>query len=138
MKYYIASKLENSTKVKSLANAFTELGWEQTYDWTVHGSVHDKGEEVLQQVTLQELGGVKKADAVIIVLPGGRGTHAELGAALAYNKPVFIWGQQPEDFIQDGYTCSFYFNPNVQRVEGSALKLVRMMIEFCKEHGLFK
>ena len=138
MKYYIASKLENAVAVKTLAYAFEQLGWKQTYDWTAHGSVHDEGEEVLRQVTLKELGGVKEADVVVVVLPGGRGTHAELGAALAYNKPVFVWGQQPEDFIQDGYTCSFYFNPNVQRVEGAAIKLVRRLVDFCKENGLFQ
>ena len=130
MKYYIASKLENAVAVKTLAHAFSELGWEQTYDWTTHGSVHGKGDEVLQHVTLKELGGVKEADVVVIVLPGGRGTHAELGAALAYNKPVFVWGLQPEDFIQDGYTCSFYWNPAVRRITGDMLKLVMSLYEF--------
>lgn len=132
MRFYIASRLDNAHKVRKLAAHLKRFGWEQTYDWTLHGSVQGCGEDVLREVSLKELDGVKAADAVVVILPGGRGTHAELGAALALNIPVFVWGEKDEDFIQDGYTCSFYWNPLVKRVTGGMLDLVMAAFEFNK------
>lgn len=135
MKFYIASKLANAHQARKLAAHLKRFGWEQTYDWTLHGSVHGLGEDVMQEVTLKELGGVKDAEVLVVVLPGGRGTHAELGAAIALKKPVFIWGEKHEDFIQDGYACSFYWNPVVRRITGDMLKLVTALYEFSNAQG---
>lgn len=129
MKFYIASKLENAERVSALARVLKAYRWEQTYDWTTHGSVKDEGEERLTEVAENEIEGVRQADVVIVLLPGGRGTHAELGAANIMNKPVFIWSETDEPFRDGEPTCAFYWNRNVTRVVGDKLKLLE---------GLFK
>lgn len=112
MKYYIASRLENAEAVKRMASRLNEVGWIQTYDWTTHGSVQEKGLERIEQVAQAELIGVREADVVIVLMPGGRGTHVELGAAIAYKKPVILFAEDGQ-LLQDGRTCAFYHHPQV-------------------------
>lgn len=124
MKFYIASKLENAERVKELAGILKGWGWQHTYDWTTHGSVKNEGEGRIQEVAQNEIDGVKDADFVIVLLPGGRGTHAELGAANVLEKHVFVWGESEEYFILDDRTCSFYWNKNVTQIKGDLMHLV--------------
>lgn len=129
MKFYIASKLENAATVSYLAAVLKEkFGWEHTYDWTVHGSVQGEGEARLTEVAEYELNGVRKADIVIVLLPGGRGTHVELGAALALGKRVYIWAETNEYFLHDERTCVFYWNNRVTRVVGDIKLLIEVLI----------
>lgn len=130
MNFYIASKLENADNVKVVANVLKARGWKQTYDWTVHGSVQDSGEEVLTKVAEKEIHGVRESDIVIVLLPGGRGTHAELGAANITGKKVFIHAFDDSYFLQDGNTCAFYWNMNVTRVIGDYLLLLEKVFEY--------
>ena len=115
LRFYIASKLDNAPAVRELRDALVERGWIHTYDWTVHGSVQGQGHERIQSIALAEAEGVRTADFVIVLLPGGRGTHTEFGMALALNKIVFLVGDVERDF-SDGYTCAFYHHPWVLRL----------------------
>lgn len=128
LKFYIASKLENAELVSSVAEVLKSLGWKHTYDWTVHGSVQGEGEARLTEVAEYELNGVRKADIVIVLLPGGRGTHVELGAALALGKRVYIWAETNEYFLHDERTCVFYWNNRVTRVVGDIKLLIEVLI----------
>ncbi len=130
LKFYIASKLENARLVSSVAEVLKSLGWEHTYDWTTHGSVQGEGEERLTEVAENELEGIRQADIIIVLLPGGRGTHAELGAANIERKPVFIWGAVASFFLSDARTCSFYWNPNVTRVYGHIFELFKAVFKY--------
>jgi nucleoside 2-deoxyribosyltransferase len=121
MKFYIASKLENAEMVKRVANVLKAAGWEHTYDWTEHGSVKNEGDARLAQVAEAELSGVMNADVVIVILPGGRGTHAELGMALAgrrRDKKIIICAETDDAFQLDDRTCAFYWNYGILRVVG--------------------
>ena len=116
MKIYIASKLENYLQVQALRDALLAAGHSITYDWTLHGSVHGQGEDRLREVAAAERNGVLQADLVIVLLPGGRGTHAELGMANALGKPVIIFSSFNEPFDEyGGTTCAFYWNENVMQ-----------------------
>lgn len=130
MKFYIASKLENAENVKRLAKVLKAFGWIHTYDWTKHGSVQKEGEQRIKEVAAMELNGVRNADVVIVLLPGGRGTHAELGAANIAEIPVFIHAYDDKLFLQDGNTCAFYWNKNVTRVVGDELVLLEKIFEY--------
>lgn len=110
MKVYIASGLENAPRVQQLRNALAEVGISLSYDWTTHGSVQDQGPARIAQVAALEQRGVLEADAVVILLPGGRGTHTELGIALGSGKPVLVFGPRQG---ADGNECCFYYSPNV-------------------------
>lgn len=130
MKFYIASRLENAEDVKKLAAVLKAYNWEQTYDWTEHGSVQHEGEQKLAFVAENEMQGVREADVIIVLLPGGRGTHAELGAANVLKKPVFIWAATEDYFKHDERTCAFYWNFNVTRVVGDKLKLLETLFNY--------
>lgn len=136
MKFYIASKLENAENVIRIANVLKARGWIHTYDWTKHGSVQKEGEQRIKEVAQNEIRGVKNADIVIVLLPGGRGTHAELGAANVLDIPVFIHASDDSLFLQDGNTCAFYWNSNVTRVIGDELELLEEI--FAYENALPK
>lgn len=110
---YIATTLDNWAAHNRVADRFRQRGWEVTYDWTTHGSV--AGDEVLaRQVAINEIQGVLDADVVVVLLPGGKGTHTELGAALAQGIPVILCA--PEGLPADGRYPSFYRHPLVVTV----------------------
>ena len=118
MKFYIASKLENAEIVKRVAAVLKAAGHEHTYDWTEHGSVQGEGEARLREVAENERQGVLDADMVIVILPGGRGTHAELGMAAAWERPIMICAETDELFQADTHTCAFYWLYAVDRIVG--------------------
>lgn len=123
--YYIATGLENVDEAKALHVLLQENGWVPTYDWTTHGSAPERVDEISQL----ELDGVVRADIVFVILPGGKGTHAELGAALAKSRlteletcfsesHVVIFGDNPSvQFERVKGTCVFYWHPAVTRVD---------------------
>jgi|GEM_PF-181155 Nucleoside 2-deoxyribosyltransferase. len=129
MKFYIASKLENYEQVQRLANLLKQSGWEHTYDWTVHGSIKSPNLETLKSIGQNEYDGVKNADIVIVLTPQGRGTHVELGIAIALNKIVYICHEDDTYFQCDYNTSAFYWLPNVKHFVGSvedlAVKLLK-------------
>jgi hypothetical protein len=112
VRFYIASKLENAAAVRALASRLVSFGWTWTYDWTAHGSVQDSGPERIREVAVAEAVGVTSADLVIVLLPGGRGTHAELGIAIGHwlakcSPEVAIFGTLT-DGDPNGRECAFY------------------------------
>lgn len=116
MKFYIASKLENAARVRELAEALKARGWRQTYDWTVHGSVRGDRER-LKETACAEWGGVQDADIIIVLLPGGRGTHTEFGMALAMGKDIVLHSEDPAPFEPASEeTSAFYWAPGVTRL----------------------
>lgn len=119
MKFYLATSLGACARAELVANHLTfEAGHQPTYAWWKHGAIGNEGEARLIQVAQLELAGVRDADVVIVLLPGGRGTHAELGMALALNKPVIVWDPTGSAFRVNDETCSFYWHPNVHGMRG--------------------
>lgn len=117
MKYYIATKLENHVSHNDLRDWLTSLGHIVTYDWTQHGPVYPLGVDVIREVAEKEIQGVIDADYVIVLWPGGRGTHAELGAAIAANKSVIFYSPVDDHHKATKETCAFYHHPNVKRFD---------------------
>ncbi len=111
MKFYIASRLDNAANARKVADYLRYRGWEQTYDWTVHGLVTDRNQ--LEEISLREIHGVIDADVLFVLLPGARGTHTELGAAIATCRPIVILAHNQEAFERDGHLCVFYRHPMV-------------------------
>jgi hypothetical protein len=118
VRIYIASGLDNLAEAKRVADMLEDLGHIITYRWFDHGPAGSSIER-LQEVSVKEVEGVRSADVVLVLLPGGRGTHVELGGGLLTNKPVIIWDYTRTAFTVDNTTCAFYWHPNVYRVEGS-------------------
>jgi nucleoside 2-deoxyribosyltransferase len=127
MKFYIASRLENYEQVQYLRDRLKEQEWTHTYDWTQHGSVKTISTEILKEVAEKEFQGVVDADVVIVLTPQGRGTHVELGIALALGKKVFIWHENDKYFKCTDDTSSFYWLSNVNRIYGTIEELIRIV-----------
>lgn len=135
-RYYIATGLDNAPRAKELKAVLDAKGWHHTYDWTVHGSVQRDPEKIVD-AAFAEMFGVYSAGVFIVLLPGGRGTHVELGAAIiskvvaralndalqvarvmddvrCADKKIAIYSENAEkDFGFGGETCAFYHHPAV-------------------------
>lgn len=131
MKFYIASRLENADQVRYLRDRLTANGWVCTYDWTKHGSVQREAASVIGAVAEAEARGVAEADIVIVLLPGGRGTHCEIGMGIALEKAVFLVSfseeAQAADFGTEGTTCAFYHHPCAVQCRGFAELMQRLI-----------
>lgn len=114
MKYYIATKLENHAEHNRLMAKLSDKGHQITYNWTTHGPVYKSGIERVIEVSQLEHKGVVMADVVIMLWPGGRGTHVELGMAIALNKKVAIVTDVEDHHGATQETCAFYHHPNVK------------------------
>lgn len=117
MRVYIATALERAADHNRVRDVLVARGHAITYDWTAHGSVKDEGEARIAEVAALEAAGVRAADVVVVLLPGGRGTHAELGMAIALGKPIVVVGVPTGRFFEVGApTCAFYYAPTVRRI----------------------
>jgi hypothetical protein len=115
LKFYVATSLSNAAAQRAIATRLEEHGHTLTYDWTAHGSVQNEPMSTKRLIAISEIDGVLSADVVVVLLPGGNGTHVELGMAIAAKKMVIVVGKQK----RDGYECIFYHSPQVHRI-GSA------------------
>ena len=115
MNFYVASGLKNVEQVRLVSNRLKQNGWTHTYDWTIT-LLDDSNISIVAQ---EEFEGVKKADVVIILNPKGRGTHVELGMAIAFNKKIYIYDGDGSVFDNINQTVTFYWLPQIKRVSGT-------------------
>lgn len=126
MNFYVASGVENAARVNEAALVLQQNGHRRTYDWTTHGSVRDAAASQKATVALSESTGVAAADLTVLLLPGAKGTHAELGMAIAAAtaakdagkeaKRILIWSESSAPFDGTEGFCVFYFHPCVERI----------------------
>ncbi len=126
MKFYIASKFENAAQVQAVRDVLVAAGHTHTFDWTRCGLATSAHE--LAEVGAAEMDGVAAADVVIVLLPGGFGTHVELGAANALGIPVLLVAPT-EDDLKGAKPCPFYWNANVRRFWGASDRLGGFLAE---------
>ena len=108
MKFYIASSLVNYEQVRDLSRLLRNAGWEHTFDWTLYCPVKENDAETLMSVGEKEYEGIRQSDVVIILTPQGRGTHIELGMAIALNKIIYLCHHDDTYFKCDKNTSTFY------------------------------
>lgn len=121
MNIYVASGLENRARAAMLISCIEDCGHRITYDWTKHGDVRDKGEDAMCATACNEVEGVANAELLIVLLPGGKGTHTELGIALATraHKRIWMWSEDTAVFGGGSATCVFYHHPAIERLSCS-------------------
>lgn len=126
MKYYVASGVANAGRVNMVAQALNQKGYERTYDWTTHGSVADAPDENKRAVAGREAAAVMEAELVVLLLPGGFGTHGELGLSIAtaQNKRILVWSETEAPFSGESGFCVFYHHPAVERMTCSFEELL--------------
>lgn len=116
MKYYIATSLSRAIAHNRLRDSLNSLKYEIAYDWTSHGSVKSVSLKRLQEVAVCELNGILQSDFVVVLLPGGHGTHLEMGFALGQGKKIFLHSEEPSLFELGSQTNAFYHHPNLIRL----------------------
>lgn len=129
MRFYIAARWGRKELVRALAAPLAAAGHEWTHDWTQE--IESEGWR--ERACADDTRGVLSADLVIMVLPARRGAHVELGIALAAGKRILICMDRPEDEIEDGYGCPFYYGPNTDRLAGSFHDWVREVLRVAHE-----
>lgn len=123
MKFYIASSFANQEMVKKLSRLLMQKGHEQTYDWTMNDRADSA--EALSRIGQLEKNAVSACDVFFILLPGGKGSHIELGLALAGEKKVFLFSET-DVFSDISMSTTFYHLPEVERVIGTLEDLAEM------------
>lgn len=125
-KFYIGSGIKNSKLVNYYSKTLEEKGWTQTYNWTKKISGTKTIEELIEIAKLEKQG-IIDADVVIILLPAGRGTHIELGMAIAQNKKIFLCAGTKEEFDINN-TVNFYQLPEIVKLTGNADENINKII----------
>ena len=92
-------------------------GYVNTYDWTHERVGGDAGKVTLGDLRFigqRERDAVIAADVVVILLPGGKGTHVELGIAIAQGRRTIL--HSPDEVINNLETTStFYHLPELEK-----------------------
>jgi nucleoside 2-deoxyribosyltransferase len=121
MKFYVASGFQNKEQVRNVSADLKKNGWHHTYDWTQNKRADNL--EDLQQIGILEKEAVAEADIVLVLLPGGKGTHIELGLAIAGNKKIFLYSPD-SDALNMETTSTFYHLPEVEICTGTIEALI--------------
>lgn len=110
-KFYIASSFANKEAVQAAANLLMEKGFVQTFDWTANLRASTIDE--LQVYGELERTAVLEADFLVVILPGGKGSHVEMGIAAGQRKTVYLLSETA-DFFGFDVASTFYYLPEVQ------------------------
>jgi len=118
-RFYLATRKDRSDVAATIVDGLKRDGWERTYTWTAQ----DGGtREQYAAIALAELAGVAEADVLVVLLPGGYGTHVEIGAALAAGKRVVLHAPDQQT-LETPYPCVFHYHPNVSILIGKSLDI---------------
>jgi len=127
IRVYVATGFERASTAFWYGRRLQALGCEWTYDWTERAleraGLGNEAPEVsideLRELGEAELDAVCRADVVLVLLPGGRGTHVEMGAALALGKRIVLLPEQVgPGTLGELFPCPFYRHPAVEVVAG--------------------
>ena len=108
-RFYFSTRKDRGAEAGALLAALKARGWERTFDWNEHRGSRT---EQYADLAVAELTGVRDADVLIVLLPGGFGTHVEIGAALALGKPVILHAPDQKT-LETPYPCIFHHHPGV-------------------------
>lgn len=106
-KIYLAGKWEERKAAKLVMLDLEKEGHIITHDWTLHEDMNDAVDYAVEDIE-----GVKNADVLVVLAMKDypyKGAYCEFGAALALNKPVFVFG----GFMD---SCIFINHPLVTKV----------------------
>ena len=117
--FYLSTRKDRLDQAAPLLDALRANGWKQSFAWTDQ-DVHNPGEYA--DIAQAELAGVRDADVLIVLLPGGFGTHVEIGAALALGKPVIIHAPDQKT-LDTPYKCVFHYHPLVKLLVSESLDI---------------
>ena len=124
MKFYIASGFANIATVRHASDLLRRAGHVQTYDWTQNDRAIDI--DTLRKIGTVEFEAILACDVLLLILPAGKGSHTELGIALAAGKQIYIYAA---DGIQPETAASFYYVDGVTHCSGTIEDTVEQILE---------
>ena len=133
MKFYIGSGFKNAKLVNELASQLLQSGWQHTYNWANSILEKETKEDMIRFSQLEQQA-ILDSDVIIILLPAGRGTHIELGMALAFEKKIYLCSTQQEAF-QIENTVNFYELPQIRKIVGNIEEISSKIIEDNKQES---
>lgn len=97
-KFYICTSLRRKEDHNRVRDILVAAGHEITRDWTLIPDLDEPWKRDRQVSCLREQNqAIAEADFVIVLLPGGRGTHCGLGVSAYLEKPTFIHSYEDWD-----------------------------------------
>lgn len=111
-RFYIATRKDRESHANAISEALKAHGWERTFVWTAQDNA---SMDQFAKVAEEELNAIKDADLLIVLLPGGYGTHVEIGAALALGKTVILHSPDRQT-LNEPYPCIFHYHPRVKLI----------------------
>ncbi|MFZ3589517.1 nucleoside 2-deoxyribosyltransferase [Bacillus sp. DJP31] len=129
MRFYIASGFENKELVRKVSTTLVKKGFTHTYDWTRNDRADSF--QKLHSIGEAEKEGVKTADILVALLPGGKGTHIEIGMAIGYYKSVYIYCADPIE--EPSLSCTFYHIDGVRLIHGPISELIEVIFRDFQE-----
>jgi nucleoside 2-deoxyribosyltransferase len=121
--FYLATRKDRGEETARLLRTLNSHGWERTYTWVAGDEATT---ERYSEIALKELKGVEEADVLIALLPGGYGTHVEIGAALALGKPVILHAPDRKT-LDTPYPCPFHYHPNVKLLISEKIDIAELL-----------
>ena len=118
-RFYLATKKDRASEANEISEALKRYGWERTLTWSDRTQASSESHAELAQA---ELKAVREADVLIVMLPGGYGTHVEIGAALALGKPVILHAPNQKT-LETPYLCVFHYHPSVKVLISETLRI---------------
>lgn len=100
MRLYLSSSLKNKDKVIDIANLLLLTNHEITFKWW------ELDLPQTRPTALKMLTGIRKAEALIFIPPGGRGAHGELTSAIAVGKRTLYLLNKDQKTVPND--CLFY------------------------------
>ncbi len=127
-RFYLATRKDLSAQAAALLEALKAQGWERTLVWS---DQNEAGTDGYAEIALAELAGVREADVLVVLLPGGYGTHVEIGAALALGKPVILHAPDRAT-LETPYPCPFHYHPNVKLMISEVLDVTAVLASMAR------
>ena len=126
MKFYISSSYENRDLVRVASFLFSQNEFTNTYDWTFN----EKAEtfEEFRIIGEEEKAGILEADFFVMILPAGKGSHVELGMAIATNKRIYLYSPDEEIYNLEN-TETYYFLPEVRPFVGGMAEFISFVVK---------
>jgi len=130
-RFYLSTQKDRNAEALPLLEALKTRGWERTFDWA---DQEVSNEPEYAELAVAEIKGIRDADLVIVILPGGRGTHVEIGAALAMGKPVIIHAPNRK-ILETPYPCAFHYHPTVKLLFSEQLDVAAVLASISGRYG---
>jgi hypothetical protein len=92
-RFYLSTRKDRSTEGDAVSGALRERGWICTLDWAALGHSESLGFPTIAQA---EIEGIRQADVLIVLLPGGFGTPL---TTILGGQPLCCQGAASYDFL---------------------------------------